>query len=122
MGNDGNSAHSYNVKCLENLKNQTDHIRHMFKKQYPKDIRKNRLRLRVSIDSVRWLAFQACAFRGHDESASSMNQGNFLEMVKLLAGYDEQVKAVVLGNAPGNAKYTSPKIQKEILDVMACNL
>ncbi|CAN6270538.1 unnamed protein product, partial [Urochloa humidicola] len=34
----------------------------------------NRLHLKVSIDSVRWLAFQACPFRGHDESASSMNQ------------------------------------------------
>ncbi|CAN6223312.1 unnamed protein product [Urochloa humidicola] len=91
MGNDGNSAHAYNVKCLENLKNQSGHIRHMYKKQYPEDIRKNRLRLKVSIDSVRWLAFQACPFRGHDESASSMNQGNFLEMVKLLAAYDEKV-------------------------------
>ncbi|KAJ1273220.1 hypothetical protein BS78_06G262800 [Paspalum vaginatum] len=96
--------------------------KHVFKKQYPEDIRRNRLRLRVSIDAVRWLAFQACAFRGHDESATSKNQGNFLEMVKLLAAYDDDVKAVVLGNAPGNAKYSSPKIQKEILDMMACNV
>jgi hypothetical protein len=43
-------------------------------------------------------------------------------MVKLLAGYDDEVKAVVLGNAPGNAKYTSPKIQKEILETIACNV
>lgn len=122
MGSDGNSAHSYNVKCFDNLKNQSGHIRHVFKKQYPEDIRRNRLRLKVSIDAVRWLAFQACAFRGHDESATSKNQGNFLELVKLLAAYDEEVKAVVLGNAPGNAKYTSPEIQKEILGTMAFNV
>ena len=122
MGSDCNSAHSYNVKCFDNLQNQSGHIRNVFKKQTNEDIRRNRLRLRVSIDTVRWLAFQACAFRGHDESPTSKNQGNFLEMVKLLAAYDEEVKAVVLGNAPGNAKYTSPKIQKEILNMMACNV
>ncbi|GJM87929.1 hypothetical protein PR202_ga03935 [Eleusine coracana subsp. coracana] len=43
-------------------------------------------------------------------------------MVKLLASYNEEVKAVVLGNAPQNAKYTSPTIQKEILDLLACNV
>ncbi|KAG9458270.1 hypothetical protein H6P81_002778 [Aristolochia fimbriata] len=40
-------------------------------------------------------------------------------MVKLLASYNEQVSGVVLGNAPQNAKYTSPDIQKEILHVIA---
>jgi hypothetical protein len=29
---------------------------------------------------------------------------------------------VVLGNAPLNAKYTSPHIQKQILDLLACNV
>ena len=43
-------------------------------------------------------------------------------MVKLLASYDDEVKAVVLDNAPLNAKYTSPQIQKEILDLMASNV
>ena len=38
-------------------------------------------------------------------------------MVKLLVEYDDEVKAVVLGNAPCNAKYTSPPIQKKILDI-----
>jgi hypothetical protein len=83
---------------------------------------KNRLRVRTSIDAIRWLAFQACSFRGHDKSYDSMNQGNFLEMIKLIASYNEEVKAVVLGNAPKNAKYTSRQIQKEILDLMACNV
>jgi thymidine kinase len=50
-----------------------------------------------------------------------VNQGNFLEMIKRIASYNEEVKAVVLGNAPKDAKYTSRQIQKEILDLMACN-
>jgi hypothetical protein len=48
-----------------------------------------------------------------------MNQGNFLELVKLLASYNKDVKAVVLENAPRNAKYTSPDVQKEILSIYA---
>jgi hypothetical protein len=43
------------------------------------------------------------------------NLSNFLEMMELLASYNEQVGALILGNAPQNAKYTSHQIQKEIL-------
>ena len=32
------------------------------------------------------------------------------------------VASVVLENAPGNAKYTSPTIQKEILHILASNV
>jgi hypothetical protein len=119
MGNDSNSAHNYNMKCYDNMKNTIGHIEHMLQRQTQQDIKKNRLRLGTSIDAVRYLAFQGQSFRGRDESATSKNQGNFCEMVKLLASYNEEVNAVVLDNAPQNAKYISPQIQKEILDVMA---
>jgi len=65
------------------------------------------------------LALQACPFRGHDESLDSLNRGNFLEMVKLLASYNTEVNEVVLENTPKNAKYTSPYVQKEILSILA---
>jgi hypothetical protein len=67
----------------------------------------------------RWLTFQGCPFRGHDESQNSLNQGNFLEMVKLLASYNKEVKGVVLENAPRNAKYTSSDVKKKILSIVA---
>ncbi|XP_022681041.1 zinc finger MYM-type protein 1-like [Setaria italica] len=66
-----------------------------------------------------WLTFQGCPFRGHDESPESINRGNFIEMVKLLASYNTEVNEVVLENAPKNAKYTSPDVQKEILSILA---
>jgi hypothetical protein len=122
MGSDCGSAHRYSVQCYNILRNQPCHIEHAVEKQSDEDIRKNRLCVRTSIDAICWLAFQACSFRGHDESDDSMNQGNFLEMIKLIASYNEEVKEVVLGNAPKNAKYTSGQIQKEILDLMACNV
>ena len=55
-----------------------------------------------SINAVRWLACQNCAFRGHDESMSSRNRGNFLELIKYASLYNDEVKKVVLKNAPGN--------------------
>jgi hypothetical protein len=80
---------------------------------------KNQLQLKTTIDSVRWLAFQACAFRSHDESSNSKNQGSCIELIKFLTSYNDNVDEVVLENAPRNAKYTSPKIQKEILHIIA---
>ncbi|TYI22365.1 hypothetical protein ES332_A06G098400v1 [Gossypium tomentosum] len=51
----------------------------------------NRLRLKTSIDVVRWLSFQGCAFRGHNESPGSKNRGKFLELLSLLASFDEKI-------------------------------
>ncbi|XP_025678705.1 uncharacterized protein [Arachis hypogaea] len=95
------------------------HIDKVLAKQSSQQVLSNILRLKASIDTVRWLTFQACAFRGHDESHESQNQENFFEMLKLLASYNKEVDAVVLENAPQNAIYTSPSIQKEILHVFA---
>ncbi|XP_073025239.1 uncharacterized protein [Primulina eburnea] len=69
--------------------------------------------------SVRWLALQGCAFRGNDESLSSSNRGNFLELVKAFAKMNIEIDEVVLENAPKNAQYIAPEIQKEILHIMA---
>ena len=87
-----------------------------------KDIERNRLRLRASIAAVKWLIFQCCAFRGHDETEQSRNKGNFLELIMLLAEFNPDIAEVVLGNAPYNSKYTSPDIQKEILGIFAAKV
>jgi hypothetical protein len=74
------------------------------------------------VAAVKWLADQACAFRGNDETVQSRNRGNFLEIVRLLADFNPEIVRVVLENAPYNAKYTSPEIQKEILSIFACEV
>ncbi|XP_059650785.1 uncharacterized protein LOC132296617 [Cornus florida] len=88
-------------------------------RQTSEQVSNNRLRLKVTIDVVRWLTYQACAFRGHDESLQSSNRGNFIAMVKAFASYNDDVARTVLENAPKNAKYTSPQIQKEILHIVS---
>ncbi|KDO40671.1 hypothetical protein CISIN_1g047049mg, partial [Citrus sinensis] len=71
------------------------------------------------LQAVKWLAKQACAFRGHDEFIKSSNSGNFIEMIKYSAMMNKDIVEVVLENALGNAKYTSSNIQKELLNIIA---
>ncbi|KAK9705452.1 hypothetical protein RND81_07G058300 [Saponaria officinalis] len=58
-----------------------------------------------------------CALRGHNESVGSLNRGNFLEFIEVIASFSKDVEKVVLENAPGNASYTSHQIQQEILSI-----
>jgi hypothetical protein len=113
-----NSSHFCAVKSSEDLMNPSQHINRVLNAQCKNEVEKNRLRLKTTIGTVRWLAFQACAFRGHDESVHSRNRGNFIELIKHSAQLNEKVAEVVLENAPGNAKYTSPMIQKEVLHIL----
>ena len=80
------------------------------------------MQLKTSVECAQWLAFQACAFRGHDESLDSKNKGNFIELIKFTSTFNEKIANVVLENASGNAKYTSPTIQKKILHILVSNV
>ncbi|XP_076911265.1 uncharacterized protein LOC143569178 [Bidens hawaiensis] len=75
----------------ENLLNQATHIDDIIEKQREEELLKNRIRLKASVDTLRWLTFQACGFRGHDGTFNSKNK----------------------------FKYTSGKIQIEILGIIA---
>ncbi|GAV74625.1 LOW QUALITY PROTEIN: DUF4371 domain-containing protein, partial [Cephalotus follicularis] len=91
VGKSPSSPHNVAIKCCEDLKNQSRHIDTIIDKQTVQEIVNNRLRLKTSVDAIR-LAFQACSFRGHDEHHDSQNQGNFLELLKMLASYNEKSK------------------------------
>ncbi|KAJ9174848.1 hypothetical protein P3X46_013449 [Hevea brasiliensis] len=54
--------------------NQNQHIEKVIEKQSCQQIENNRLRLKVSCDAIKWLTFQTCALRGHDESSNSKNR------------------------------------------------
>ena len=57
-----------------------------------KEREENRSIVQVIFDVVRHLAKQNSAFRGHDESADSTNQGNFLEELEFLTKYHEPLR------------------------------
>ncbi|XP_020243660.1 zinc finger MYM-type protein 1-like [Asparagus officinalis] len=70
------------------------------------------------IGSRLMLACQGCALRGHDESLDSANCGNFIELLKYSATLNAQDAEVILENALGNASYTSPIVQNQIMKIM----
>jgi hypothetical protein len=71
IGDDPCSPHNNIVKSCEDLKQQSRYIDKLLNAQSTEQIQNNRLCVKTSINVVRWLAFQGCAFRGHDETSDS---------------------------------------------------
>ena len=82
----------------DHLKNPSLYIDKMINKQSSQIVMRNRLLLKTSIESVKWLAMQGCAFRGNDESINSTNLGNCIEMVMLQARVNKDIAEVILHN------------------------
>ncbi|XP_058765571.1 uncharacterized protein LOC131639082 [Vicia villosa] len=61
----------------------------------------------------------SCAFRGHNENTKSLKQYSFLELIKILACYNDEVAKVGLENALSNSKYTLHLIQEHILHILS---
>ena len=70
--------------------------------------------METSLGIVSHLALQGEPFRGHDESAISLNKGNFLEMLDWYKERKEEVRIAFDELCHKNAKMTSPTIQKEL--------
>ncbi|XP_073057195.1 uncharacterized protein [Primulina eburnea] len=115
---DGNSRHSFAIRKWGDLKNLDQHIDRRLEKQSSEQIERNRLHLKVSIESVKFLAMQGGAFRGHDESVDSKNRGNYIELINFLGRMNPEIDSS-LEKAAKNAKYTSAEIQREILKIIA---
>ncbi|KAL5562178.1 hypothetical protein UlMin_031925 [Ulmus minor] len=109
-----NSYHYQCYKKCEALMTEKQQIQNIVLKKNIGDRIRYRTRLTASVDCIRFLIRQGLAFRGHDESEDSTNQGNFLELLNFLADHNEEVRVVALKNAPENLRLTSPKIQKDI--------
>ncbi|XP_047948935.1 zinc finger MYM-type protein 1-like [Salvia hispanica] len=110
------SAHNRCRLACEDLMNQAQHIEVSFAKQSTQSKLDYRLRLNATIISLRYLIMQGLPFRGHDESEESLNQGNFLEFLKVISSCNEEIASVVLKNAPENLNLTSPDIQRDIIN------
>ncbi|KAL5136968.1 Zinc finger MYM-type protein 1 [Glycine soja] len=114
-----NSAHNIAWRKCQDLMNQNQHIEVVISKQSKQVHDLYRRRLTASIDCIRFLLKQGFAFRGHDESTNSANQGNFLELLRFLVEHNESINHVVLENAPENHQLIIPKIQKDIVNAAA---
>lgn len=71
----------------------------------------------VLLNRLDYLACQGLAFRGHDESETSSNRGNLLELLHRLKEYCPVVKKFLSGKQ--HVTWTAPKIQNELLQLLA---
>ncbi|XP_060210798.1 uncharacterized protein LOC132637777 [Lycium barbarum] len=115
-----NSIHNQARKNCEDLERQEQSIQSTLVRQDTQFKHEYRFRLTASVDVVRLLLNQELAFRGHDESKSSLSRVNFLETLSWYFERCDTIKDFVLKHAPQNDQMTSPMIQKEI--VTACKI
>ncbi|XP_073304657.1 uncharacterized protein [Primulina huaijiensis] len=73
------SPHNNAVESMSALMNVSSHIDKVINAQTLEEVKKNRLRLTATIESIRWLCLQGCALRGNDESSYSKNQWFLME-------------------------------------------
>lgn len=90
-----------------------------------KEIEKNRNILKRIIDAVLFLGKQGLAFRGHREyqglGSPDTNEGNFLELIKLLAKNDATLEHH-LQLSDRNATYLSPDIQNDLIQSVSAQV
>ncbi|XP_063794591.1 zinc finger MYM-type protein 1-like [Pseudophryne corroboree] len=77
------------------------------------------------LDITLFLAKQNLAFRGHKEDETSLNKGNFLEMVEVFSKYDPVLKEHLMRLKRNTCKlkvsvsYLAPNTQNEFISVLA---
>jgi hypothetical protein len=76
------------------------------------------IRLTASLGVARFLIMQGDAFRGHDESSTSLNKGTYREMIDW---YKDKVEIVKEAYEKGskNCQMLSPDIQKDLTKACA---
>ncbi|XP_075666076.1 uncharacterized protein LOC142635909 [Castanea sativa] len=100
----------------KDLKSHTLHLQRVVNHFTTEQIASNRLQLKASIFIVRYLAFQAIAFRGQDESFSSLNRGNFFEsLAKLKKAIREEIGDAKFCIMVGEAHDESMKEQMAVV-------
>ena len=88
-------------------------------------IEKNKYYLCSIFDVIKFLAMNEMAFRGNNETMGELQKpddfllgGKFQQLLLFTAEKDQKLKAAMM-TIPENAKYTSPEIQNEIIEIMA---
>ncbi|XP_042423385.1 zinc finger MYM-type protein 1-like [Zingiber officinale] len=113
------SAHNEARIQFEGFKNQRQSVEYSFLSGKHELEVAYRKRFTSILKVIRFLLLQGLPFRGHDESSTSSNRGNFLELLKWYSSECPEVAAVVGMNAPGNNQMIAPKIQKQLVNACA---
>lgn len=108
---------------VQSVLNPEQNINNRYDEEKKQNIRRNRHIIACVADAVLYCGRQCIGLRGHREELDndSSNVGNFLAALQMLAKHDqllnEHLNSTGLNNR--NAKYTSPRIQNEIIEIIA---
>ncbi|KAG2630344.1 hypothetical protein PVAP13_3KG475101 [Panicum virgatum] len=104
-------------KC-EDFMNQRTNVGRKLVQVGKEEEKRYEIRLTTSLDVARFLIMQGDAFRGHDESSTSLNKGTFREMVDW---YKDKVEIVKTAYEKGykNCQMLSPYVQKDLTKACA---
>ena len=117
---DRSSAHRQSVVAWNQYKSNTQHknsIADQLGIARTEQISRNRHYIKTLAEIVLLCSHQEIALRGHREGEESMNKGNYLEILNVIALHDPVINER-LKNGPKHAKYTSPDIQNTLIHVM----
>ena len=108
------SIHNMSKTAHEDFKDQRASLKTKVTTYNKESLVKYETRVDTSFGIVSYLALQGEPFRGHDESTSSLNKGNFLELLDWVKERCPEVKLAFDELCPKNAKMTSGTMQKEL--------
>lgn len=96
-------------------------VAHRLDSARQKVVETNRHYIKTAAEVLLICAKQDLPLRGHREYSESKNQGNFREILTLVANHDAVVREK-LQDGPHNAMYTSPEIQNTLLEIMGASV
>ncbi|KAG2569228.1 hypothetical protein PVAP13_7NG377121 [Panicum virgatum] len=114
-----NSAHNRSRAAFDDFDNQRASVKEKIVVHTKEAEKKYETRVDTSLAIVSYIALQGEPFRGHDESETSLNKGNFLEFLDWYKLRNEEVRQAFEFACPKNAKMTSGTIQKELAECCA---
>jgi len=105
------------LKC-EDFMNQKTNVGRKLVQISKEEEKRYEIRLTASLGVARFLIMQGDAFRGHDESSTSLNKGTYREMIDW---YKDKVEIVKEAYEKGskNCQMLSPDIQKDLTKACA---
>jgi hypothetical protein len=100
------------IKC-DDFMNQRKNVVRQYNENSKEEDKRYEIHLNSSLDVVRFLIMKGDAFRGHDESSTSLNKGAFKELVDWYKGKVEIVKDAY-EKGKKNCQMLPPDIHKDL--------
>jgi len=86
------------------------------------NIERNKKMLASIIETILFCGHQNISLRGHRESFNSNNPGNFKSLLQFRVESGDEILKEHFSTAPGNAQYTSHKIQDDIVSLIGSQI